>query len=207
MRFTVYFFVCLLFFLASCSDDEATSSTLFLNLDSTKVTTPISDSIFYIDINPDIIIGLNDSITLDLDNDSLYDLKITYRSVIAGHRPSSGPYYHTYLETQSLDTSLELSILYFDLNNKPIFPFTGDTINNQYSWMNTERPLFSGPMIFGLWNSNPNEGYLLFRYSLLGDYRFGWMKINSNNSSRIVMIEKYAFSLKWNSFILAGQTN
>lgn len=194
-------FIGLLLLIVSCSKDELSNNNSSNSIE-----------INYYAWSPDTLIV--DSMLIDLNNDSINDIKFLIEKDYQGTSPSGGPYYNYFARCISVNSNLKISLgtevdavqqewncLLFD-----------NSISNNLTWENSF--ILHGEVInagaIGVWDTNDSEGYIGVKFESNLSTNFGWIYINTNYNSFIdkkyeITCFSYAISETNNSNIKAGQ--
>lgn len=193
-----FLFLCLLFLAIlanSCRRDVAIPSAAMVVSPAGQGTPPsvavagIQDSnSYYLDYNPDIIKGnyyiSSDVFLMDIDGDSLTDLKIKS----ACYHSGTGHMYETGIEI--VDTSVSIAMTPDSVY--PIRGVQGDTIHNFPNWKSVQiSASYSFPITFSYeLIYYPNSTYVAFPYwnnmagyvgvrkrNSNGEFRYGWINV------------------------------
>lgn len=163
-----------------------------------------SNNIIYHDFNPNKAL-INDSISIDIDNDGIYDYKFFQLQYETDHSNDSTKY----IRIRCLNEN-EISV-----DSLPAFKFYGmwcdtlnlnDTINSTLNWLNynssynnsefnlTAHIVSMGGLTheFGFWY-NLKLRYLGFRLKKESSFVYGWIQMSIGNSNKLE-IDRYAYN-------------
>jgi len=210
MKATTLFFT-FFFLLISCEEDNPIENQN-PPLDSYTLLAGdvFNDSVIYHEFNPYITvkgrrIGVDtnyvyhDSLWIDLNNDSIYDIYFEYYR--SHFQPScdcegidccmpSDDLFCTIKSKSNIEIATE-EIYSFDL---PIKFSIGDSIDNRYNWTKTEKSIDFG--LVGLasgWNEDSFNSFLGARLITNSDTLYSWIRINTHHLNNI---EIYDFAIE-----------
>ncbi|HNW97237.1 MAG TPA: T9SS type A sorting domain-containing protein [Bacteroidales bacterium] len=177
--------------------------------------------IVYHDFNPDIEIQINQmegdttkSVLIDVNSDSIYDLKFSLRYWYDFATPQTNYAFST--SAQSINGMKEIAYItpstysYCDalaLNQL-------DTIFNQSDWVNSAYLMYTDPAMYTNCNSFGSNKYLAFRLDTSGNINYGWVKASTaiypgygqNHSNAILTIKEFAYNSNIGEGLIAGDT-
>lgn len=148
-----------------------------------------------------------DSISIDVDSDSIYDIQFSVFSVYAGSTPSGGPYYNYFAQVMVLDSVVSLSPGVESTSGSPYWNCldSGQVIGPSLNWS----PMFNlhayvvmaGSV--GIWDMNTPHGYIALRKHTAAGYRYGWIRLQASILS--VSLDAFALNHTAENTIRAGQ--
>lgn len=189
--------------ISACSKDETTT---------TPIPPPPPAKISYYDWSPDI--EVYDSVFIDLNHDSIADIRFQCSKVYQGSSPSGGAYYNYFVNCLSANANVGVSLGVETDPSQRLWDclLTDDIISDSLTW--NDSFTLEGSVIvaggIGIWDINPvHEGYVAFRIKSAESSNFGWLRIHTEFNAFAERYEitcfEYAISETANKTIKAGQ--
>jgi hypothetical protein len=170
----------------------------------TSIASP--DDVQGYDWQPDTL--FTDSVSLDVDSNSMADIRFRINAVYAGSTQSGGPYYNYFAQAVALDSVVSLSPGIESTSGLPEWNCldSGQVIGPQLTWsraFNLRAYVVMAGSV-GIWDLNTPHGYIAFKIHGSSGFNYGWIRLQASTMN--IQIDAYGFNKTPNNTIRAGQS-
>jgi hypothetical protein len=156
--------------------------------------------IIYHDVNPDVTLTGNDSLVLDLNNDSIIDFTLQHIHYVSGTSIGEADVLKPNGKNKVLSSGSYLRVLN---NNDRISK--NDTVWGDAGLFLAKWSYQGNSYKYGHWTGGVTDKYAGFKFLKSGNWYYGWARFDVDSNALSFKIKDWAYNSKANTEIKAGE--